>query len=187
MTSPPRRHPELLLDQPGQALHAESSTTFLDSARSTTMKPSSLLFLLPMHWRSDLRIFVFLVTIFSRIAAGAPLEQGFTLDRGAEALALNADGGLARWPGEKIEEISRKPSSAGELRYGTNTFRLSSPVAVTHGPTDLLFSYHWKEEPKFEVVVQHRFSREGQAGSGSDSFPWVRSPGFASRHLAPVG
>jgi len=103
--------------------------------------------------------------VLAGMAAGAPQEKQYVLGRGAESLALNADGALMGWGDGGAEKATAKPAGAGEIRYAGNILKLARPAAVTRAENSLSFTYRWPEEPSIEVVVEHRLTRTHSAST----------------------
>lgn len=104
--------------------------------------------------------------LLAGVADGTPAENQFVLDHGSESLALNADGALQRWKGRTAEKGTNLSSSAGEIRYAGKVLKLVGPTVVARGQDGFSFTYHWPEEPKIEVIIQHRLTRQGGLGLG---------------------
>ena len=101
--------------------------------------------------------------VLSGAAEAAPQEEPFVLGRGSECLALNADGALLGWGGRSAEKAAAKPSCAGEIRYAGNVLKLAKPAAVTRAGSGISFTYRWPEQPKLEVIIEHRLTRKDWA------------------------
>jgi uncharacterized protein YndB with AHSA1/START domain len=101
--------------------------------------------------------------VLSGVASGAPQEKLFVLGRGSEGLTLDAEGALVGWGGGSAQKTTAQPSSAGEIRYAGNILKLAKPAAVTREGSGISFTYRWPEEPKIEVVVEHRLTRKDRA------------------------
>src|ERR1039458_8843732 len=98
--------------------------------------------------------------VLAGVAKGAPPEKAFKLGRGSDCLTLNPEGALLSWGSGNAETATARPSSAGEIRYGGNTLKLTQPTSVSREGGGILFTYRWPGEPKIEVIVQHRLTRK---------------------------
>ena len=101
--------------------------------------------------------------LLAGIAAGGPPKGAFVLGAGSDGLALNADGAFLGWGTRSAEDAGAAAASAGEIRVAGRILKLAKPAAVTREEGGLSFTYRWPEEPKLEVRVRHRLTRQGRA------------------------
>jgi hypothetical protein len=106
--------------------------------------------------------------VLAGVAESAPPQEAFKLGQGSDCLTLNADGAFMSWGSATEETATARPSSAGEIRYGGNTLKLTQPTAVSREGGGASFTYRWQGEPKLEVIVQHRLTRK------SGALTWTR-------------
>src|ERR1019366_5154949 len=98
--------------------------------------------------------------VLGGVAEGVPPQKTFKLGQGSDCLTLNADGAFLSWGSGNGETATARPSSAGEIRYGGDTLKFTHPTSVSREGGGISFTYRWPGEPKIELIVQHRLTRE---------------------------
>lgn len=106
---------------------------------------------------------LFITCFFLSAAAdGSPADHHFVLGHGSESLMLDTEGALQWWKGRTADKGTNLPSSAGEIHYAGKVLKLASPTVDSHEQGGFSFTYRWPEEPKIEVIIQHRLTHQGR-------------------------
>ncbi len=88
-------------------------------------------------------------------------SRSVQLQAGRFAVAIDRQGmaGALDQPGEKI---GSDVGGIAELRYGTNRWALSQPLAITRADNAATSEYELPSEPKIYVSIKYRLQTEGQ-------------------------
>ncbi len=98
--------------------------------------------------------------MLSEVANGILAEHQFVLGHGSESLALNADGALLRWEGRSADKGTACLPAPERFVMQVRFTSWPNQPRLRAGRAHFSFTYRWPEEPKIEVIVQHRLTRQ---------------------------